>query len=306
MNRQTKHRLEYMVFKGLFHLTRLFPRRVLLAIGRGLGWFAWKVVGFRRKVIVENLTAAFGDEHDAAWIEQTGYDFWKHFGMMMMEFLSAGHRSSQDIRDNVGLEGHEALDDLVTQGRGAILMAGHQGNFELMLPRAAVTGYETHGIVKAQSNKLIDAFYNGIRAREGVGLIYTGRSFSRIQEVLRGGGFIGLLGDQDAGRKGQFVEFLGRPASVSRGPATLAVKAGCPIVMAAMFRHPDHSHVLRVGPVLEPDPNLDDEAAITLLTEQHTAVLDSAVREMPSMYYWVHRRWKTRPPENPETEKETD
>lgn len=297
MNRRLKHRLEYIVFKGLFHLTRLFPRRALLAFGRGLGTFMWKVVKFRRRVVVENLTAAFGDERDAAWIDRTAHDFWRHFGMMTMEFLSAGHRDSQDLRDTVVTVGHEALDELVARGRGAILMGGHQGNFELFLPRAAVEGYETHGIVKAQSNKLIDGFYNGIRAREGVGIIYTGGSFGKIKEVLEGGGFIGLLGDQDAGRKGQFVEFLGRPASVSRGPATLAVKAGVPIVFAAMFRQSDHSHVLRVGPVLEADPDLGEEAAITDLTERHTRVLEEVVREMPAMYYWVHRRWKSRPPE---------
>lgn len=296
MNRRLKHRLEYGVFKGLYHLTRLFPRRVLLAFGRGLGTFMWKVVKFRRRVVLENLTAAFGNEHDAAWIERTGHDFWKHFGMMMMEFLSAGHRDTQDLRDTVEVANHEVLDDLLARKQGAILMAGHQGNFELMLPRAAAQGYETHGIVKAQSNKLIDGFYNGIRAREGVGIIYTGGAFQQIREVLEGGGFIGLLGDQDAGRKGQFVEFLGRPASVSRGPATLAVKAQVPIVMAAMFRKHDHTHVLRVGPVLEADPAWDQETAITRMTEMHTAELDKAVREMPAMYYWVHRRWKTQPP----------
>jgi KDO2-lipid IV(A) lauroyltransferase len=303
MNRKFKHRLEYTVFKGLFHLTRLFPRPALLAIGRGLGSFMWKVVKFRRRVVLENLTAAFGDEHDAAWMEKTALEFWHHFGMMMMEFLSAGHRDTQDLRDTVEVANHEVLDAMAARKQGAILMAGHQGNFELMLPRAAAQGYETHGIVKAQSNKLIDGFYNGIRAREGVGIIYTGGAFQQIRQVLEGGGFIGLLGDQDAGRKGQFVPFLGRPASVSRGPATLAVKAGVPIVMAAMFRKPDHTHVLRVGPVLEADPAWDQETAITRMTEMHTAELEKAVREMPAMYYWVHRRWKTRPPE---PAKETD
>jgi KDO2-lipid IV(A) lauroyltransferase len=55
--------------------------------------------------------------------------------------------------------------------------------------------------------------------------------------------------------------------------------------------------VLRVGPVLEADPAWDQETAITRMTEMHTAELEKAVREMPAMYYWVHRRWKTRPPE---------
>jgi len=296
----SKHRIEYLVFQTLFQLTRLLPRRALLAVGRGLGIFVWEVVRFRRGVILENLTAAFGQDHDDAWTQRTGRDFYRNLGMTLMEFLAAGHRSSRDLEHNVAVEGTEILDDLISRGQGALFVSGHFGNFELLAPRGAVHGYRFHGIVKRQSNRLIDEFYNGIRAREGVGIIHTGGSFPRILEVLQNGEFVGLLGDQDAGSKGQFVEFMGRPASVSRGPATLAVRARCPIVMAFLFRQADHSHVLRVGPVIEIDPTWNDETAIARLTEIHTAKLEEAVREDPAMYYWVHRRWKTRPPALPE------
>ena len=106
---------------------------------------------------------------------------------------------------------------------------------------------------------------------------------------------VGDLGDQDAGGKGHFVEFMGRPASVSRGPATMAVKAGCPMLMVFLYRQPDNSHVMKFEPTIEIDPAWDQETAIDRLTEIHTARLEQAVREAPQMYYWVHRRWKTRP-----------
>ncbi len=291
-----KHRLEYGAFQFLFQLTRLLPRRALLATGRGLGTFVWRVVRFRRHVILENLRAAFGAEHDEAWIRATALDFYRNLGMTLMEFLAAGHRSSQDLEDNVALEGREHLDALVARGRGAVVVSGHLGNFELMLPRAGIAGYRVHGVVKPQSNRLIDSFHNGIRTREGVGIIPTGGSFPRIVAALDAGEFVGLLGDQDAGGKGHFVPFLGRPASVSRGPATLAVKAGAPLLMVFVFRQPDNRHVMRIEPAIEIDPAWDEETAIRRLTEIHTARLEQAVREAPAMYYWVHRRWKTRPP----------
>jgi KDO2-lipid IV(A) lauroyltransferase len=298
MNRKLKHRLEYLVFQVLYQLTRLLPRRGLLAVGRGLGTFVWKVVGFRRQVILGNLTAAFGEEHDAAWIERTAHDFYRHLGMTLMEFLAAGHRSRQDLVDNIDVEGLEILDDLVAAGQAAVLVSGHFGNFELQLPRAAVQGIRAHGVVKAQSNRLIDGFYNGIRSREGVGIIYTGGAFPRILETLKSGEFVGLMSDQDAGPKGHFVKFMGRYASVTRGPATLAVQAGVPIVMAIVFRQPDNRHVIRIGPRIDIDPAWDEETAIRRMTERHTAALEEAIREAPAMYYWVHRRWKTRPPES--------
>ncbi len=290
-----KHRLEFSVFWSVFQLTRLLPRRALLAVGRGLGTFVWRVVRFRRRIILDNLRHAFGAEHDEAWIQATALDFYRNLGMTLVEFLAAGHRRGADLERHVKFEGREHIEALVAAGRGAVYMSGHLGNFELMLPRAAVAGYRVSGIVKPQSNKLIDRFHNGLRAKEGVGIIATGGSFPRVLEALKRGEFVGLLGDQDAGRKGQFVEFLGRPASVNRGPATLAVKAGVPIIMAFVFRQPDGSHVLRIEAPLEVDPAWDQETAIRRLTEMHTARLAAAVREQPAMYYWVHRRWKTQP-----------
>ncbi len=292
-----KHRLEYGAFQLLFQLTKLLPRRALLAVGRALGTFVWKVVGFRKRIIINNLTQAFGEEKDAAWILHTAHEFYKNLGMTLMEFLASGHRDPDFLLNNATIEGIENIDEVIALGKGGLFMSGHFGNFELLLPRAALQGYKVHGIVKPQSNQLIDKFQNNIRRREGVGIIHTGGSFAKIQSKLEAGEFVGLLGDQDAGRKGQFVEFLGQAASVTRGPATLAVKAGCPLLMAFVYRRPDHNHVIKISKMIDIDPAWDKETAISKLTEIHTAKLEEAVRQAPEMYYWVHRRWKTKPPQ---------
>ncbi len=291
-----KHRLEYGAFQLIFQSTKLLSRGALLAVGRGLGTFVWRVVRFRRGVILGNLTAAFGHEKDEAWIHATALDFYRNLGMTLVEFLASGHRSQEDLVANVVVEGVEHVEKLVAEGRGALFISGHLGNFELMLPRAAVAGFKVNGIVKRQSNQLIDKFYNGIRAREGVGIIHTGGSFPQILGAIERGEMVGILGDQDAGRKGRFVNFMGRPASVNLGPATLAAKAGCPLLMVFVYRQPDHSHVMRIEPPIEIDPAWDHETTVQRMTEIHTARLEEAVRKAPAMYYWVHRRWKTQPP----------
>jgi KDO2-lipid IV(A) lauroyltransferase len=292
-----KHRLEYAAFRLLYFLTRLLPWPAQLGVGRLLGAFVWHVGRFRRHIIQDNLRAAFGADHDDAWLAATGAAFYRHLGMTVMEFLAAGHRHTEDLVQNVVFEGQEHIQALMDRGLGGLVISGHLGNFELMLPRVAAAGYRAHGIVKPQSNRLIDKFHNGIRQREGVGIIPTGGSFPRILEALQRGEFVGVLGDQDAGNKGQFVPFLGRPASVNRGPATLAVRAGCPLLMVFVTRQPDYTHVMRIEPAIEVDPAWDEETAIRSLTEIHTARLEEAVRRDPAMYYWVHRRWKTQPPE---------
>ncbi len=117
-----KHRLEYGAFLFLFQMTRLLPRGALLAAGRGLGVFVWRVVGFRRRVVLDNLTAAFGSEKDEAWIRHTALDFYRNLGMTLVEFLASGHRSAEDLKANVKIEGREHLEALAARGRGGVIV----------------------------------------------------------------------------------------------------------------------------------------------------------------------------------------
>ena len=82
-----------------------------------------------------------------------------------------------------------------------------------------------------------------------------------------------------------------------RGAAYLAWKLDIPIVTVYIFRQEDGRHVARVDPLLRPDRNLDEEEAVRALTSAHVRRLEAAVQRAPDHFFWVHRRWKTRPPE---------
>ena len=123
---------------------------------------------------------------------------------------------------------------------------------------------------------------------------------SRARAIIRSlqrGEFVALTADQDAGRNGVFVEFLTRRASAHRGPAAIAVSQGCPIVFTYIHRLPGPRFVGHyVGP-LWPDPGMEGEEAITELTQRLHDHLAHAIQQYPEEYFWGHRRWKTRPPE---------
>ena len=92
MPRKLKHWLEFSLFYAIFLLARPVPRTWLLATGRGLGVFFWRVVGFRKGIIRDNLRHAFPDR-DAAWIDTTAQSFYRNLGMTLMEFLASPWRS---------------------------------------------------------------------------------------------------------------------------------------------------------------------------------------------------------------------
>ena len=298
-----RQRLDYALLYTLYLAARPLPRRWLLALGRALGGLVWRTGAYRRGVVLANLRHAFGGELDEAGLHRLAAAFYRNLGMTLMEFLALPRLRPADVAELVDIEGAEHLRAIAGLGRGGLLVSGHFGNWELLGARIAAEGQAVSFIVKTQHNARVDRMQNAIRHRVGIGTIRAGASIREMIRALRRQEFIGLLADQDAGRDGVFCEFLGRQASVFRGAAYLAWKLDAPLLTGFIYRRPDGRHVARIDPPVEPDRNLDEDEAVRRLTEVHVRRLEAAVRRAPDHYFWVHRRWKTRPPQ--ETEGET-
>jgi KDO2-lipid IV(A) lauroyltransferase len=292
-----RQRLDFALLYLLFLAARPLPRPVLLALGRGLGDLVWKVFRFRRKVVLDNLGASFAPRMDAGQRRAVARSFYRNLGMTLMEFLAFPRTSPEDLENLVEIENRHYLDEVLAEGRGGLLVSGHFGNWEYLATRLVAAGYKVNFIVKSQANARIDGMQNRIRTRAGIGILRSGTAVKEMILALRRREFIGLLADQDAGKDGVFTEFLGRQASVFRGTAYLAWKLRCPIITGHILRLADGRHRLVVEPPIYPDPDWDEETAVRKLTEFHVQRLDAAVRKAPDHYYWLHRRWKTRPPE---------
>ena len=297
MTSRPRQLLDYSLLYLLFLLARPLPRGFLLAMGRGLGTFVCKVVRFRRQVVLDNLRHAFGGEMNEREINSLALAFYRNLGMTLMEFLSFPGMKESDFLDLVDIEGVEHFKNTVAEGRGALLVSGHFGNWEMMGARVAAEGQKVSFIVKEQTNARVDRIQNDIRHRAGIGTIRSGGASIRVMiRALRNKELIGLVGDQDAGPEGYFTEFLGRQASVFRGTAYFAWKLKVPIVTGFIFRQPDGRHKVMVDPPFAAEPDWDEETAVARLTEIHVQRLDAAIRKAPDQYFWLHRRWKTRPP----------
>jgi KDO2-lipid IV(A) lauroyltransferase len=250
-------------------------------------------VPFRRRVVLQNLTACFGDELDAPAIRRLARDFYVQLGTTLLEFCGYWRLTPAQIDALVSVEGAEHVETVRGFDRGALLVSGHFGNWELLGAWLAANGFDVNFMVKTQSNLRVDRLQNEVRARAGVGVIRTGASVRDMVRVLRGGGLIGLLGDQDAGAQGLVMDFLGQPASVLTGTGTLAYKLKLPVATGFMVRQPDGTHRLVVEEPIMPDPELDEETAVAEITRLHTRRLEAMVRRHPDHYFWVHRRWKS-------------
>jgi KDO2-lipid IV(A) lauroyltransferase len=287
------HALETAAVRIVVALARRLSWPAARRVGAGLGTLAgW--LGVRRGVARANLALAF-PELSAAARERILAAHYRELGRVMLEYPQLpklAHAREGDVL--VELRGREHLLAARETGRGAILMTGHFGNFELMASYVARV-HPVDVVVRPQSNPGVDRLLLEWRAAAGLGAVRADRGVRQVYAALRSGRWVAMLADQDARRHGVFVPFLGHPASTAVGPARLALALNVPILMGFCMRRGDGRYELEVEPPLWGDPALGDDAERDL-TARHAARLEAWVRRRPEQWFWLHRRWKTAPP----------
>ncbi len=272
---------------------RTLPWRASLAAGERLGDLA-RSLGVRRRVAEDNLAQAF-PERDAAWRGEVLREHYRELGRVVVEYARLAELAAAPAGEVVAeVSGLEHVHAARAAGRGCIVLTAHFGHFELAGAWLART-IPMDFVYKPLSNPAVEAWIVRARAAAGVGLIPVGAGMRRVFESLRAGRVVAFLADQDAGRHGVFVPFLGRPASTFPGPAQLALRTGAPVVFGLAHRLPDGRHAIEFEPLPAPHDATGPEA-VTRFTAHHAARLEARVRERPAMWFWLHRRWKTRPP----------
>ena len=291
------HRLQYLAYRIVLGALRRVPEKLALRIGAGVGWTAGVVFGFRRKIVQEHLRIAFPDK-DEAWRRDLLHASYRHLGREgLATFLLSG-LSEEEILARTEVEGLEEIQEAVALGRGAILVTGHFGNWEIGGAGLTLRGIPLDIIVQRQRNPLFDVDLNRNRTRLGLGLIMRRDAPKETLRALRKGRVVGIAGDQNLRRGSVFVDFFGKKAATARGSALFALRSGAPI-FHAVSRRLDGSPA-RYRWSIEPvdfTPTGDMEKDVFLLTQAHTKHLEREIERTPDQYFWQHRRWKTRPPE---------
>src|SRR5690606_25000651 len=204
--------------------------------------------------------------------------------------------TAEEIAARTVTEGLEDVRRVLSRGRGAVIVTGHLGNWEIGAASLAAQGIPLDGFAQMLGNPLVNRAVADARARLGMRVFDRRGAVARALRAVREGRAAGFVADQDARRAGVFVPFFGRPASTYRGPALVAIRAGVPLFLGIALRRPDGRYDVRIEEI-ETDRSGPTDAAVLRLTAAFTARLEAAIRVAPDQYFWLHRRWKTRPPE---------
>jgi Kdo2-lipid IVA lauroyltransferase/acyltransferase len=275
---------------GLVWLLRLLPLALLAPLGRGLGFLLYLLGRERREVVLTNLRLCFPQWPEAERTRVARAHF-KAFGRSVLEHGILWWASKERIQHLVRVEGLENY--LAVADRPVIWLAPHFIGLDMGGVRIS-TEYKGVSVYSRQKDPLFDAvLYHG-RTRFVMPELYSRQEGVRsvIKAVRRGIPFY-YLPDMDFGSKDSvFVPFFGVPAATITGLSRIARLSGAVVVPAVTRQLPGAAgYVLTYYPAWRDFPS-DDVAADA---RRMNAFIEERVLEMPEQYYWLHKRFKTRP-----------
>ena len=293
----------YAAVRGVICVIQAVPRSTCERIAKRLADLLANRLRIRRDVVRENLEAAF-PEMSPEERRRTTCRMWEHFLLMVVEIAHANrviHKTTW--RKHLRIHGMEELVRQLWLDRPKVILSGHFGNFELAAYLFGLFGFRIFSVARELDNPLLDRFVTEFRESRGQRILPKKGSAPDVALVLQENGAIGLLGDQAAGRKGCWVEFFGRPASVHKAIGVFALSASAPVLICTATRRRGlFDYDLRLEGVADPAAGGAETADLTALSQWYTSLLEQAVRREPAQYWWVHRRWRGEPGKTKKTD----
>jgi len=295
---------------GLAWLAGTAPVPARRRVGRGLGRLAHDAAAVRRDTVERQIAASFPGR-DAAWVSDTARRCYRHFGEEFA-LLAGGPRRLGRALDRVcdAARFEAELRETAGPGGGCVIVSAHLGNWELFGAFLAGLGLRPLAVARRQRPPW-DTVLTSLRAGHDVELVRPDQGVAPLTRGLTAGRPVLLVADQHSTTGSARLEFLGRPAWTSLGPARLSIAARVPLLFAGLVRDGDDYRPLleRIDTGAAPDAGVDGDSAhgadmggtgdkgAIAATGSWVRALERAIRAAPWQYFWFHRRWKDIHPE---------
>ncbi len=303
------HYLEYYIFLVIFFFIRITPLILILYFAKYFAIVLGFFVKVRNKIVMENLDLAFPEKSfkEKKKIQNKMY---QNILMSSFESLKYMYLSHEDKLKNfiIDQKSKNILDDIEKAGTGAVVVGGHYGFFEGGGIYAAAIGKKAAFVVANQKNKLTEKLIDVPRENNNILVIHR-KNMMKLFKALKNGYFVALLMDQNAAGKVAkvFVDFFGKKAATHKNPAILALRYKLPLVYVSVTR--DNENIKKHHMKLEKIDTealtcgvADNDLKAELLVKEYTRMLEETIKDDPRHYWWIHKRYKTRPPSTSKNE----
>ncbi len=286
----------YYLFYGINWVITLLPLRILYLISDFLYLALYYVLGYRRKVVAENLRNSFPDKTTSE-LKTIEKKFYRHLADLMIEILKLTHMSKAQSLRHMTINNGELLERLYNEGRDVVAVIGHYNNWEWLKSLIFHTKYQTVSIYKPLRNKHFDKFLLNLRNREGMILTPMSLIVREILEARKAGrrSIYSFITDQTPpkGDIKYWTKFLNQDTPVYLGVEKIASKYDMAIVFFNVRKIRRGYYCYTPELLFEHTSGLPEH----VITESHVRRLEEIIRENPEYWIWSHRRWKHKKPE---------
>ena len=293
--------IEYASARTVLAALGSLPLSAAMKVGQAMGSVAYASASRLRRTGERNLEMAFPEKSEA----ERNRILRACFGSLGRElgvFSKFATATPKSLLGLVECEGLEHLEAAKAEGRGVILFTGHLGAWELTSFALSLLGHPLSFLVRRIDNPRVERLVERERTRFGNRTLDKLSAARSMVKILRSGATLGLLLDLNTlDDEGIFVDFFSIPASTNFMVAKLALRTQALIIpVFAPWDEELKQFRLRIEPPVAIEDNGTEEEDVRKLTAKLSLIIEEYIRRYPEQWLWIHRRWKTRPPGEPD------
>lgn len=272
------------------------PVETALELAGPLGRLLYRWDRKHRERTLSHLKLAF-PEWSQQRVEQVAIESFEHFVRLAVEVVHLPRLvHARCWPSRIGRCELGPAVELLSRGRPLLLVTGHYGNWEMLGSLLAVLGFPMAALARPIDHRRVNDWLLGIRESKGLRIITKWDATDVMVDLLRSGGALGFIADQNAGDRGMFVPYFGRLASSYKSIGLLAMQLQAPIIVGYARRIGTQARYdLGVTDIIRPEDWSGARDPLYYITARYNRALEMMIRECPQQYLWMHRRWKSRP-----------
>lgn len=280
----------YAQFRIVDAFCRAVPRRFAYWIGLRVADAYWRRDRVGRRRVEANLRTIHtfrGLQPSTARLQRMARRTFQHFGKYLVDFFRTPSLSRRDVERLVDIEQAQFLEQACSHGSGVLCVTAHLGSWEIGEVVLSALGHRMHVVVRPERDRRVDRLFQRRREQRGVRVIPLGRAGLRVLRALRHGEMVALLGDRDYTQHMDYSLFFGRRVRLPRGPATLCLRGGVPLLPGFLLRQADDSYRLRFHAPIVPEPGDGVETVQAKLTR----VLETEIQAHATQWFMFDDFW---------------
>lgn len=291
--------IAYLAVRGLFGLLGLLSQKARVLLFGGVFRLIFLVVPRVHSTILTNLAIAFPDK-DEKWRRSLMRRNATEMGRLLADMIRLPSLDAQWVGRHVEIPILRRYIAAHEGGKGILVATGHLGSFELLGHAIGLVGHPLAAIARKFKSPRLDKWWTGLREARGNRIIDRTGAFKEMVRTIESGTSVAMLFDQNVKiNHAVFVDWFGKPAATTRAFALAVVKTRAPVYVASIRYVGDDRYVVDANecdfaPVLD-NATLSDEERIRIITDEVSRRYCDMIRAFPEGWFWLHRRWKTRP-----------